>query len=236
MSRRVPLFILLVLVVFAVSFGFSRVVQAGVLSSLATLGAKRGLEIYDQKEKYDSILPIFKLEGDYYRPLKDAQGFHVGSEFGMAFIGGEFDFTRLYETNPNHTFDMLSAQLLYRMALIKEAQMNISVGWKFLWGDARNGGPGIGVPLYFFPAKRWTIEIKPYLHFNQDIPDEENIVLEDGTIQDDDVHESTFMIDLLAGIRYKYKRVGFRADYRIVHIKEEKNPWHGPQAGLFFEW
>jgi hypothetical protein len=207
------------------------------LSSLATLGGKRTLEIYDKKEKYDSILPIFKLEGDYYRPLNDGQGFHVGSEFGMAFIGGEFDFTRLYQSNPSHTFDIFTAHLLYRMALIKEAQMNISVGWKFLWGDARNGGPGIGVPLYFFPAKRWTIEIKPYLHFNQDIPeDDEDIPLDDGTFLPDDVHENFFIIDFLAGVRYKYKRVGARLDYRIVGIKDERNPWHGPQAGLFFEW
>ena len=180
----------------------------------AALGATQSLRVYKEKERYDSVLPIFKLEGNYQKTLTDIQGFHGGVELGMAFIGGDVEYTRLMEDNPSNTTNIFSTHFLYRMALIKEAQLNIALGYKKFSGGVNNDSLDLGAPLYLFPSKRWTIEAKPFFSF---INNTDKVVY-----------------DMQGGLRYKYNLIGIRGGYRFIRIQQ--NDWHGPEVGLAFEW
>src|SRR3989344_1368947 len=46
-------------------------------AGFAYFGAKRTLEMYDKKEKGDSLLPVFKIDTDYQKLSQDMQGYHV---------------------------------------------------------------------------------------------------------------------------------------------------------------
>ncbi|MBI2083466.1 MAG: hypothetical protein HYT76_07825 [Deltaproteobacteria bacterium] len=212
--RKKLLFPLLFVVLLVVPLRLARADLAEVAAWSLLGGAARTLEVHDRKEQYDSILPVFKLEADYQRLLQDVHGVHGLAELGIAFLGGDVEFTRYFESNPSQGFDIFSVHFLYRLALIKEAQLNIAVGYKKFWGDVQNDSLDIGFPLYLFPGKKWTIEARPFFSFiNQDNP---------------------IVYDLQGGLRYKHKYVGVRGGYRFVHVANHE--WHGPQIGLFFEW
>lgn len=179
---------------------------------MTVLGASRTLEMYDRKKPYDSILPIFKLEGDYQNHLTGRQGFRAMAELGIAFLGGDVEFTRWYDGAAR--YDIATVHGMYRMAWIREAQLNIAVGYKKFSGSFQNAAFDVGFPLYLFPGKRWSVEAKPYF----------SVVNSDDTI----------VYDLQGGLRYKYKLIAIRAGYRYLRIQGSE--FHGPTAGLVFEW
>lgn len=180
----------------------------------AVLGASRTLEIYDRKGPFDSILPVVKLEASYQKPLIDGQGFHLGGELGMAFLGGDIDYTRYLQSAPSSGFHILSIHGLFRMALIREAQLNVALGYKKFFGGLQNNSVDAGFPLTLFPGKHWSIEAKPFFSF---INNGDSVVY-----------------DLSGSLRYKYKLIGIKGGYRWVHIQGQT--WQGPEAGLVFEW
>ena len=180
----------------------------------AVLGTTRTLEIYDHKQKFDSVLPIFKLEGSYQKLLTDVQGFHAAAELGMAFLGGDAEFTRLYESSPAKRDDIASVHGMFRMALIPEAGLNFAVGYKQFTGDIQNHALDVGAPLYLFPGKHWSIEAKPFISF---VNSNDSIVY-----------------DLQGGLRYKYKLIGWKAGYRWIRI--QSRTLQGPELAMVFEW
>lgn len=180
----------------------------------AAVGAIQTLKVNKEKEKYDSFLPIFKLEGDYQKTLTDIQGFHGGAELGLVLIGGDIDYTRYMEDNPSTTTNIFSTHFLYRMAFSKETQLNIALGYKKFSGGVNNDSLDLGAPIYLFPAKRWSIEAKPFFSF---INNTDKVVY-----------------DLQGALRYKHKLLGLKAGYRFIRVQQ--NDWHGPQVGAVFEW
>ena len=178
------------------------------------LGAARTLQIYDGKEKFDSILPIFKLEGNYQNLLRGNQGGDLGAELGIAFLGGDVQYTRYLLTGLTRDFDIFSTHFLYRLGLIKEAQLNLAIGYKKFLGDLANNSLDFGAPLYLFPAKRWTIEFKPFFSFLN--------------------NTNVIVYDLEGGLRYKYKLIGLELGYRWIRVGSRNV--NGPRFGTFFEW
>lgn len=180
----------------------------------AAVGTIQTLRVNKEKEKYDSVLPIFKLEADYLRTLTDIESFHGGAELGLVLIGGDVEYTRLMEDNPSNTYNIFSTHFLYRMAFSKETQLNIALGYKKFSGGVNNDSLDLGAPITLFPAKRWSIEAKPFFSF---INNTDKVVY-----------------DLQGGLRYKHKLLGLKAGYRFIRIQQ--NDWHGPQVGAVFEW
>lgn len=182
---------------------------------LFVLGGMHSSEIYDEKEPYDSFLPTIKLQTDYQKLTTDIQGYRLGAELGWIAIGGDVDYTHYFEGTPANRYRIFSTHFLYRLAIVKQVQLNLGLGYKKFSGALQNEAFDMSFPLYIFPTQRWSIEIQPAFSFiNQ--------------------NKDAAVYDLQGGLRYKYKLVGIRTGYRWVRI--QGLDFHGPQVGLVLEW
>jgi hypothetical protein len=164
------------------------------------------------KEKESPALPTFRLEGGYQYLAGNDHAASGRMEVGYLMIGAEVEYRRFWESAPQDELNLASGHILLRALFSEVFQINLALGEKVIWGDARHDGFEAGFPFYIVFGKHFLWDVRPYLAF----------------IGGHDVY------DFSTGVSYKHKKFGARGGYRALSVEDET--LHGPEVGLFLQW
>lgn len=157
-------------------------------------------------------LPTFRFEGGYQYLAGNDQAVSGRLEVGYLMVGAEGEYKRFWERSPDDHLNVASGHIMVRSLFSDIFQINLALGEKVIWGDARHDGFEIGFPFYIIFGKHYLFDVRPYLAF----------------IGGNELY------DFSSGISYKYKLLGLRAGYRSMGV--DNFTLHGPEVGLFVQW
>lgn len=182
------------------------------LTGLAMTGPASSKEMYDGLKLSESpALPTIKVDASYQYIFDSINGAAGKIEAGYLMFGAQAEYIRYMEGGAQD-LEFVSGHALLRTLFAQFLGVNLAMGVKALKGADWHSGFELGFPSYIYFTNHLILDIQPYMSF----------------INGKNVY------DMGGGFSYKYKAVGGRAFYRMIHTGGETI--HGPGAGLFIQW